>query len=209
MTAGFAVLLILAAGTANIPMIWVVLAVQFIFGLIATAVLDESLLEERLHPPKDQDEDPAGKYVITVIYIAAFVVAALDVGRLHWTDRVPFVLQLAALIPLVLGWAGFFWAIWTNNFFALAIRIQSDRGQYVISSGPYAIIRHPGYSFGSLAFLFQGIAMGSWLSVIPSVLVIVYLMHRTVLEEQLLSANLPGYDDYKQKVRFRWLPGVW
>jgi len=90
------------------------------------------------------------------------------------------------------------------------VRIQSDRGQYVVTAGPYAIIRHPGYLAGILIILASGVALGSRLA---AALIVVsclpFLLYRAVTEDRVLLAELPGYRDYARRVRWRLLPGLW
>jgi len=90
------------------------------------------------------------------------------------------------------------------------VRIQDDRGQYVVTSGPYAFIRHPGYAAGILIVLASGIALGSWLA--AALLVVAslpFLLYRTITEDRVLLTDLAGYRDYAARVRWRLLPGLW
>jgi protein-S-isoprenylcysteine O-methyltransferase Ste14 len=97
-----------------------------------------------------------------------------------------------------------------NRFFSSVVRIQSDRGQYVVTTGPYAVIRHPGYVGGILFVLASGIALGSWLATaMLAVSTLPFLLYRTVTEDRILQAELPGYCDYAGRVRWRLMPGVW
>ena len=101
------------------------------------------------------------------------------------------------------------WAMASNPFFAATVRIQEDRGHTVTSSGPYQLVRHPGYA-GSLIYnLAIPIVFGSWWTFIPALLTIALTFVRTGLEDGTLHAELPGYDDYAAKVRCRLIPGVW
>jgi len=181
---------------------------QLMMWLSCVAFADPGLLSERFRP-KGKDSDPITRPLLTVLFVIHQSLAALDVGRLHISDRVPLILQTMALLPIALGWIGIVWSMKVNRFFSSAVRLQPDRGQIVINAGPYAWVRHPGYVFASLGLLFQGIAFGSWLSVVPVVLIVLDLLRRTVKEESLLIEGLPGYKEYTEKVRFRWLPGVW
>ena len=199
----------LIAGRWNLPFFWLVISVQFAIGLFACSVLDEDLLLERLRPPKDQNKDPLGVAIISILFFSQLLIAALDVGRWHISSSVPLLVQVVSLIFTALGWAGLVWATHTNRFFSSAIRMQPDRGQFVVSSGPYSLIRHPGYAFGSIGLFAQGFALGSYLCVLPMLGLIMYLIHRTNLEEQMLNEELQGYKEYSEKVRYRWIPGIW
>ena len=96
-----------------------------------------------------------------------------------------------------------------NKFFEVTVRLQTDRGQTVIQTGPYAIMRHPGYSSGLLIFVGTALALGSLWALIPAVVSWLFLVLRTKWEDDTLQAELPGYKEYTQKVRYRLLPGIW
>jgi protein-S-isoprenylcysteine O-methyltransferase Ste14 len=123
---------------------------------------------------------------------------------------VPLWLQVLGLIALAAGYGLCLWAMYVNRFFSSVIRIQSDRGQYIVDTGPYAFIRHPGYLAGVIIVLASGVALGSWLA--WAVLVITslpFLLRRAINEDRILQADLPGYRDYAARVRWRILLGVW
>jgi protein-S-isoprenylcysteine O-methyltransferase Ste14 len=101
------------------------------------------------------------------------------------------------------------WAQAANKFFEPTVRIQADRGQQVIDSGPYAIVRHPGYVGGMLFSLGIALALGSLWALIPAFLASLVLVLRTKWEDQTLQAKLSGYKEYAQRVRYRLIPGVW
>jgi protein-S-isoprenylcysteine O-methyltransferase Ste14 len=97
-----------------------------------------------------------------------------------------------------------------NRFFSSVVRIQTDRGQHVIDTGPYAVIRHPGYLAGIVIMITSGIALGSWLTeVLIAACSLPFLMYRAITEDRVLQAELPGYRDYAARVRWRLVPGVW
>ena len=97
-----------------------------------------------------------------------------------------------------------------NRFFSSVVRIQADRGQYVVTTGPYAVIRHPGYSAGILIILASGVALGSWLAAAVVVIAsLPFLLYRAITEDRFLQAELPGYRAYAERVRWRLVPGIW
>ena len=101
------------------------------------------------------------------------------------------------------------WAMVTNRFFSAVIRIQSDRGQTVVDSGPYAYLRHPGYT-GAMAFtMATPLALGSYNALIPAALTSAVLVLRTALEDRTLHTELAGYPDYARRVQSRLIPGLW
>ncbi len=110
---------------------------------------------------------------------------------------------------LIIGMMGVTWAESVNKFFEPTVRIQTDRGQYVIDIGPYAIIRHPGYVFISTLLVGMPLALGSLWALVPALLSCLLLVVRTVLEDRTLQVELPGYKNYAQRIRYRLIPGEW
>ena len=197
-----------SAGTVALVGFWVYLAIFAAVMIVSFAVLDPDLLQERMRP--GGQKPPAALRLFALVLFAHWIVAGLDRGRFHWSDNVPVWLQIAGLVVLAANWLLVLWAMRVNRFFSSVIRIQSDRGQHVISTGPYAYIRHPGYLAGFVLMVVSGVALGSWLSIlvlaVPSVPA---LMHRAASEDRVLQAELPGYRDYASRVRWRVLPGIW
>jgi protein-S-isoprenylcysteine O-methyltransferase Ste14 len=135
-------------------------------------------------------------------------VAGMDV-RFGWTVPLPLALQLAAMGVAALGYALMTWALAVNAFFSKVVRIQEDRGQRVVTRGPYRLVRHPGY-VGTIAFeLATPIMLGSLWALIPGVLAASLTVVRTVLEDRTLQQELDGYQEYARHVPHRLLPGVW
>lgn len=141
--------------------------------------------------------------------LAYVVIGPLDSGRYHWTDELPWYLYLTGFIIYILSHVIKNWAMYANPFFSSMVRIQKDRGQKVIQEGPYAYVRHPGYT--SVFFLGTGTALifGSWWAMIPAVLTLLLIIFRTYLEDKTLLNELDGYRDYSQKVKYRLIPGIW
>ncbi len=200
-----------AAGRWDVPAFWAWLAFMFGSSVVVTPILDRAspgLIAERLHPgPGDRDRFGAGAAVAELLLTLG--IAGLDAGRFHWAPSVP---------PLVLGlaWAGLVagfwivaWAMSANRYFSSAVRIQSDRGQVVVSSGPYAFVRHPGYTGGLLFMGFTGLSLGSWWATLPALPAIAWILRRTLLEDAMLRYELAGYDAYASRVRYRLVPGLW
>ena len=153
---------------------------------------------------------PLGLRLLNIVLFAHWIIAGLDRGRLHWTDSVPLWLQALGLFIIVAGYALAFWAMIVNRFFSSVVRIQSDRGQYVVTGGPYAFVRHPGYSAGILILAASGVALGSWLAAaFLAAVSFPFLFYRVINEDRVLRSQLPGYADYAQRVRWRLVPGIW
>ena len=147
--------------------------------------------------------------VLRVCMPVTWVVAGLDVGRLHLSHGYPPALQVAGLAVCAAG----FWivarAMWVNPFFSSAVRLQPDRHQSVVRRGPYAAVRHPGYSGGVLFTFGTGLVFGSWWALLPAVPMVVALVRRVRIEDAMLRSGLPGYEAYARAVRFRLFPGIW
>jgi len=141
-------------------------------------------------------------------FLATLIVAALDDGHFHWAPAPPWAV-LAGYVLFVAGYLGTAWAQAVNRHFEPSVRIQSDRDHHVITTGPYAHIRHPGYIFGIVLNFGGALALGSLWAMVPAALVVVVLVIRTNLEDATLQRELPGYAGYAARVRCKWIPGVW
>jgi protein-S-isoprenylcysteine O-methyltransferase Ste14 len=209
---GFFVLALIAlftsAGTTALVTYWVYLA---IFGAVFVAsflLLDPDLARERMRPGGKRP--PLALQLFSGILVAHWIIAGLDHGRFHWSDTVPGWLQWLSLAALAASYALCLWAMRVNRFFSSVVRIQSDRGQLVVSSGPYAVIRHPGYLAGIVIMVASGLALDSWLATAFLVVFsLPFLLYRAITEDRVLQAELPGYRDYVHRVRWRLMPGVW
>jgi protein-S-isoprenylcysteine O-methyltransferase Ste14 len=137
------------------------------------------------------------------------ITAGLD-ARFDWSTR-DFVLweELVALTLVLAGFALGSWALIENRFFSGVVRIQTDRGQTVVDTGPYRYLRHPGYAGALLTYWFVPFLLDSLWTFIPVFLLSFILFVRTDLEDRALRRELPGYKTYAQKTRFRLLPGIW
>jgi protein-S-isoprenylcysteine O-methyltransferase Ste14 len=203
-----AVALFGSAGTFAIPAFWIYLAIMAAVFIASLTMLDPELVQERMHP--GGQAPPLGLKIFTIVLLVHFIVAGLDRGRLHFSDIVPPWLQGLALGVLAATYILVLWAMRTNRFFSSVVRIQSDRGHFVVTSGPYAVIRHPGYLAGILVIVASGIALGSWAA--AALLIVAslpFLLYRAITEDRMLLAQLPGYREYAARVRWRLIPGLW
>ncbi len=207
---GLAGILFGAAGRWNLPAFWAYLAMTILPGLALLGVLlrrSPELVDERLHPgPGERDRWSVA--LLTVAMLAHWVVAGLDVGRFRWSRAMPGAVRVLGFVGYAGGIGLLGWAMLANPFFSSAVRIQSDRGQHVVSTGPYRAVRHPGYTGALLLLLASGLALGSWRSILPMLLTVGVLIRRTCLEDQMLREELPGYVEYAERVRYRLWPGV-
>jgi protein-S-isoprenylcysteine O-methyltransferase Ste14 len=200
--------LFLSAGRWDLPFFWAYLGVNLPAILAGSIVADPTLTRERIRP------GPGAKkeiliWVMIPLWVGMYIVAGLDVGRYHWSDSVPLVLQVVGLAAMAAGMAVMIWALAVNRFFSSVIRIQTDRGHHLITTGPYRYIRHPAYASCFFLFVGGGLALGSWLAVLLNVFMVAAILRRTALEDRFLRENLEGYADYARKVRYRLIPGVW
>jgi protein-S-isoprenylcysteine O-methyltransferase Ste14 len=140
--------------------------------------------------------------------LAILPVAALDDGRFHWSLMSWWFVGLGYLL-FIAGVVIAAWAQGVNRFFEPGVRIQTDRGHHVVDSGPYAIVRHPGYVAACLLFAGLTLSLGSWWALVPAGFAILLLAIRTAWEDRTLQSELPGYTEYAQRVHTRLIPGVW
>ncbi len=201
-----------AAGTINWWPAWAALAVIAAWSAGTAVVIlrrNPELLAERLGPRKGAKSwDLAIMSILGLLQLVRYIVAGLD-HRYGWSAAFPLMAQIAALIAGGLGYTLMVWSTSVNAFFSQIVRIQSEKGHKVVTSGPYQYLRHPGY-FGALLFEFTiGILLGSWWAFGISLIGVVLLVMRTSLEDRTLQNELPGYAEYAQKVRYRLVPGIW
>ena len=206
--------LFLPAGTFAWLSGWVYVAVTSAFSIALTVWLaryDPELLAERLRGLGRPGRKRWDKIFIPILLVAFFAWLALmglDAVRFRWSDM-PNQLQVAGCILLLISFYIFYLTFRANPYLSPAVRIQKERGQKVISTGPYRYVRHPMY--GGFVFYAIGTALllGSWTGVTFGLLLIAAIARRAIFEEQTLQRDLPGYDDYMRQVRYRLLPGVW
>jgi protein-S-isoprenylcysteine O-methyltransferase Ste14 len=212
---GFAVVaavLFLAAGRRDWLWAWVYLGIMLVSVLITGAIMlrrSPETVAERGQPGEmaDWDRLVSGLWAATQ-YLVLPLVAGLDV-RLGWAPQLSAAWHLAGALIVILGLALSSWAMITNAFFSTVVRIQRERGQTVCRSGPYRFVRHPGYAGFATLSLGIPLLLGSWWALIPGAVAVALMVARTVYEDRLLQAELPGYQAYVRDVRYRLVPGVW
>ena len=205
-----AALLFIPAGRLDWVWGWVYIGVYSLASVVAMFIADLELLPERGKPKKDTkswDKVLFGIYGTLTGFVTP-VVAALDV-RLGWSRQIPLALQVGALVVCGLGWAVHLWAMASNKFFSNYVRIQKERGHVAVTDGPYRIVRHPGYVGGLAINLATPLVLGSLWAFILGGIGALLLIVRTALEDKTLQAELAGYKEYAQQVRYRLLPGIW
>jgi protein-S-isoprenylcysteine O-methyltransferase Ste14 len=209
----FAAVLFVPAGTLRWPQAWVFIALQFGFSIAIGAWLlrrDPDLLAERMTGIGRADQEKWDKVLLAVIAAAFFgwlTAMALDV-RSHGPRLAP-ALQIAGAVLLLLSFYAFFLVFRENAFLSPAVRIQTDRGQTVVSTGPYAIVRHPMYAAFAPYAVGTALLLASRWGVAGAAVLVLLVARRAVLEERLLRERLPGYAEYATRVRYRLVPGLW
>jgi protein-S-isoprenylcysteine O-methyltransferase Ste14 len=143
------------------------------------------------------------------VALSHIVVGALDTGRWHLTTSVPASVRAFAMIGMAAGVCMFYRAMHENRFFSAVVRVQEERGHRVIDSGPYSIVRHPGYAGLILVPPFSGLALGSWLAVGLGLVMSALVLRRVLFEDSFLRKNLDGYAAYTLRVPHRLVPRVW
>ena len=166
---------------------------------------DPGLLERRMKMREKIGEQKQIILLSSIIFLVGFLIPGLDY-RYQWSD-VPVVLVLAADVMIFLGYSIAFLTLRENSFASRIIEVEP--GQQVISTGPYAVIRHPMYAGVLLMFLFTPLALGSYWAMVVFIPLVVIIVFRILNEEEVLSRDLAGYQEYCSKVRYRLVPCVW
>ncbi len=162
---------------------------------------------EKMQDAKAWDKVLAPLMAVSVVF-PMVIVAGLD-HRYNWSPEFPLWLILIGFILITLGYAFADWALAENRFFSSVVRIQTERGHVVCDTGPYRFVRHPGYAGNILPLFGIVLALVSLWALIPAALALIITVIRTVLEDQTLQEELPGYRDYARRVRFRLIPGIY
>jgi protein-S-isoprenylcysteine O-methyltransferase Ste14 len=204
--------LLLIAGRVDWLGAWVLSFLYFVFILVFivwTLRNDPELMEERMkHAENVKAWDKIIMTIYTVMLVVMLVVAALDAGRFRWSTM-PLALQTIGAIGMLPLGGWILWVTATNSYLSRFARIQEDRGQQVVTAGPYRYVRHPMYAAIIPFILCVVFILGSWWALVPGAIIAILFIIRTALEDRMLQQELPGYTEYAQKVRYRLLPGVW
>jgi protein-S-isoprenylcysteine O-methyltransferase Ste14 len=204
-------LLFVPAGTIHYWQAWVYLSIFTGASVLTTLYLmrkDPALLERRMSGGPTAEKRPTQKFIMlctSIGFIALLVVPAFD-HRFGWSN-VPLCVVLVGDLLVAVGFALIF-RVYRENTFSSAT-IEVIEGQQIISTGPYAIVRHPMYASAFLYLIGTPLALGSYWGLLPIAAMMPFLIWRLLDEECLLVADLPGYSDYQKKVRFRLVPGIW
>lgn len=199
-----------AAGSLSWPMAWLALAFYLAFSIAAFWVLPADLIAERSRLPAATSRSDLVIAAAASAFLLplSLLVCGLD-ARFHGSPPLPSWVRALGMGGFAIGYSVSLWAAASNPFFAAVVRVQSERGHRVVDTGPYAIVRHPGYAGPIAGHLLLPLALGSLWGVLPAAIGSCLLALRIVHEERVLREGLPGYDEYAQRVRRRLVPGVW
>ncbi len=209
-----AALLFVPAGTTAWPEAWVYLGIIAGVGVAAGlwfARHDPGLLRERLASPLQAGQPAWDKAILSLfflLFLASFVVMGLDAVRWQ-TTIMPVWVEASGAACILASYAIIWLVLAENSFAAPVVKIQRERGQRIVTTGPYAVVRHPMYG-GAIPFLLgTPLLLGSAFGLVFAVLLVVLLAIRSILEEQALAKSFPEYAAYRQKVKYRLVPYLW
>ncbi len=206
-----ALLLFGAAGTLYYWQGWVFLACYFAASVVISLYLitnDPALLARRMRGGPFAEKQPAQKFIMSLASLGFVLLIGLPGLDHRWAwSHAPAAAAIAGDALVLVGWLGIFVVFRANSFTSSTIELAPD--QRVISTGPYAWVRHPMYAAALLMLLGIPIALGSWWSVLVFLAILPVLVWRLLEEERFLARKLPGYAEYQDRVRYRLLPNIW
>ena len=212
----FAVALMWPAGIWNWWEAWVMVALWTAFGLVMTPYLlrhDPELLAERMKlVPLHKDQKTWDKVLMTlflILGIALYIVPGFDVVRYEWSEPLPVWMRVFAIVLHLPCFVMLGWVMRENTYLAQVVKIDKEREHQVITTGPYALVRHPMYTIVIVLLFAVPVALGSRYALILAVFLMALLVVRTYLEDRTLHAELAGYPEYARHTRYRLIPGVW
>lgn len=173
---------------------------------------DPALLAERFRRPGTGGQsrsDVVIVYGLAIGFIVWIVLMPLDARRFHWTGPLPMPFNMAGGAFLVAAWVFMVRSFTDNPFLSPLVRLQTERGHRVVTNGVYGVVRHPMYLGAALMFVGAPLLTGSVVALVTGAVLTLLLAIRIVNEEQLLTIHLPGYDEYRHRVRYRLVPFIW
>jgi protein-S-isoprenylcysteine O-methyltransferase Ste14 len=207
------IILFVSAGTIAWINAWIYVGLISLVTIISTIVLarvNPELLNGRSAVVKQGTKtfDKVWIAIYPVFTFGNLVIMGFDAVRYQWS-AMPFWLIFVGIFMFIFAMVVSAWAMAVNKFFEWTVRIQDDRGQYICTSGPYSIIRHPGYAGLIMSLLAYPFILGSWWGFLPNLVLSLIIVIRTALEDRTLQKELPGYREYAQKVKYRLAPLIW
>jgi protein-S-isoprenylcysteine O-methyltransferase Ste14 len=207
------IVLFLTAGRINWIGGWAFLGLNLLTQVISAIILiprQPDMLAERTQAGSNTKRwDRFFAPAITIFGTFAIIITAGLDARFAWSGPIDPALWVSAVVLAFACQMFVLWAMASNRFFSTTVRIQQERGHQVVESGPYRIIRHPGYAGSVLYTLLIPLVLGSYWTYIPALLTVCLIVVRTSFEDQALKNELPGYADYASRVPHRLVPGLW
>lgn len=203
------IILFLSAWTIKWIWAWIFILTGVLILIINMVVIPSEVIEERGR--KKENVKKWDKILTTINsfpYIGIYILSGLDY-RFNWSINFNISIHITGLLFFILGAMIFTWSMISNKFFSTMVRIQTEREHQVATTGPYKVIRHPGYVGFILMSLATPISLGSLYGLIMSGFVVVILIIRTALEDRTLKNELTGYLEYSKKVKYRLVPFIW
>jgi len=212
----FAVALMWPAGTWHWWEAWVMVALWTAFGLVMTPYLlrhDPELLAERMKlVPLHKDQKVWDKVIMLLFFIsgiALYIVPGFDVVRYEWSEPLPVWMRIFAMVLHLPCFVMLGWVMRENTYLAQVVKIDKERAHKVITTGPYALVRHPMYTIVIVLLFAVPVALGSRFALILAAFLTALLVVRTYLEDRTLHAELAGYPEYARHTLYRLIPGIW
>ena len=208
-----ALALFIPAGTIVWPAAWAFLGMNFILGTALSLWLyrhNQGLMKERMGGLRSVQKAWDKVFIVlqSILSIAWLVIMPLDAVRFG-RSRMPVWLQIVGAAILLGSFYLSFLVFRENPFSSSVVRLQKDRGQTVVSTGPYSYVRHPLYSAFLLYVVGTALLLGSWYGLLLGLVLIGMLAWRAIMEERMLREGLEGYDAYMIRVKYRIIPHVW
>jgi len=197
-TASIAALFFLSAGTLRIASLRNYLLAFSLLLLVTMLAVDPGLAQERAKPREPGADN--SRVTTGLLFLLTLAVASFSVGHCRPGFNVPPPIRPLALAAFLLSGAFQTWAMIVNPFFSPAVRIQTERGHHLIMTGPYRLMRHPGYFAMSISVPASALAIGSWIALMPAACFVLLIKHRAHLEDKFLRNNLSGYITYARSV---------
>jgi len=212
----FTVMLMWPAGTLYWWEAWVTVGLWTIYGVVLTCYLlrhDPALLIERLKlVPLHKEQKAWDKVIMLLFFIAGYglyIVPGFDVVRYEWSESLPLWMKILAMLIQIPCFVLLGWVMRENTYLAQVVKIDKARGHHVITTGPYALVRHPMYTIVIILLFAVPVALGSRFALFLAVFLTVLLIVRTYLEDRTLHAELQGYPEYAKQTRYKLIPGLW
>ncbi|MDD5038579.1 MAG: isoprenylcysteine carboxylmethyltransferase family protein [Dehalococcoidales bacterium] len=189
---------------------WILAGIMIVANVTGILLLAPGLLEERtcVKSGYKRWDILLASIIGRLGPLAVIITAGLDF-HFGWSGAFPLMLPVLGLVLCISGYVFSLWAMRENKFFSSVVRIQKERGHHVITTGPYQIVRHPGYSGSIMLMVALPFVLTSYWALIPAVITVIVSFVRTVLEDNTLKRELAGYSRYAERVRYRLISGIW